>query len=328
MYRHLLPSSFALLFLCGCPLISEADRDALVDPDGDGEPWNDYHHEYGVAFAEAGDCVEVDLSSLDEHSNILTFDLYLKGEIAGEQAWDVFPLVVWPGRFAFYEQAGRLSAGLPELVELDEDNSADEGFMDGGYHHVSFTHNDSATFDVYIDGAMTRVSDSNVALGESEEDVLYIGCWPEHDVSMVGVIGELRFLDVAYYNGNLDEGDDGDITWRPYNDDGTVVGLWHFDEGEGTSSAGAGGSLPATLNGVSWEHFDLACLDASLDCGPHPIVYDDADNDGAGTDEDCDDDAGDVKPGTTEKCNGYDDDCDGYIDEDDPEIDSCEEETR
>lgn len=315
-------SAFLAFFLIGCPIISEADRDVLADPDGDGLPWNDYVHEYGAVFSGAGDCIEVDLSSLEDLDDTLTFDFYLKGVIAAEQSADLFPLVVWPGRFAFYEQAGRLTAGAPELVELDDANSSPVGFMDGGYHHVSFTHNQSAYFDVYVDGDQVRVSRSPVALGEPEEDTLYIGCWPEQDASFVGVIGEVRFLDVAYYDGSFDP------DWRSYELDSNVAGLWRLDEGEGTSAAEADGRYSATWQTGAWEHFDLACLDSSVGCGPHPMAYDDADNDGYATDEDCDDDAGEVRPGTTEKCNGFDDDCDGYIDEDDPEIETCEEETR
>ena len=315
---------FAGLLLFGCPIISEADRDVLADADGDGLPWNDYLHEYGVRFASSADCIEVDLSSLDLDSldDTLTVDLYIKGQIAAEQSGDLFPLVVWPGRFAFYEQAGRLTAGLPETTELDDSNSSSVGFMDGGYHHVAFTHNQSAYFDVYVDGDQVRVSRTPTALGEPTESTLYLGCWPDQGASFIGVIGEVRLLDSAQYDGSFDP------EWRPYATDANVLGLWHLDEGEGTTVQDEKQGLPATLAGGAWEHFDLACLDSGVECGPNPVIYDDADNDGFGTDEDCDDDAGDVRPGTTEKCNGFDDDCDGDIDEDDPEIETCEEEGR
>jgi len=320
-----LPLALLLPLLSGCPIITEADRDFLADPDGDGQPWNDYLREYGVRFDAPGDCIEVDLSSLDQDTldDTLTFDLYLKGEVAAEQSADLFPLVVWPGRFAFYEQAGRLTAGTPELLELDHTNSSDVGFMDGAYHHVSFTHNQSAYFDVYVDGNQARVSQTAQALGEPDGDTLYIGCWPEHNAGFVGIIGEVRYLDVAYYDGSFDP------EWQPYTVDSTVAGLWHLDAGEGDQFSEAEARFPTTKTGGTWEHFDLACLDSSVECGPNPVVYDDADNDGYGTDEDCDDGAGDVRPGTTEKCDtDYDDDCDGYINEDDPEIETCEEETR
>ena len=312
--------SCSLLF--GCPIITEADRDALADPDGDGRPWNDYVHEYGVRFADVGDCIEIDVSSLDL-DHLITFDLYLKGEIAAEQPSDLFPLVVWPGRFAFYEHAGRLTAGPSELGDLDDANSSDVGFMDGAYHQVSFTHNQNAYFDVYVDGDQVRVSGEDVALGEPEGDVLYIGCWPEQGASFVGVIGEVRYLNVAFYHGSFEP------QWQPFNVDSNVQGLWHLDEGVGDQLAEAEGRLSTVKTGGIWEHFDLACLDSSVDCGPNPVVYEDADNDGFGEDEDCDDDAGDVRPGTTEKCDtDYDDDCDGYINEYDPEIETCDEEAR
>jgi hypothetical protein len=324
MTLHKILALVLSMALSGCAIISEDERDALADPDGDGQPWNDYLHEYGVRFSSSADCIEVDLSGIDQDAldDTLTFDLYLKGEIAAEQSGELFPLVVWPGRFAFYERAGRLTAGLPELVELDDTNSSPVGFMDGAYHHVSFTHNGSAYFDVYVDGNQERVSRTPEALGEPEGDSLYIGCWPEQGASFVGVIGEVRYLDVAFYDGSFEP------EWRPYGTDSTVAGLWSLDEGEGDQVAEAEGRFPTTKIGGSWEHFDLACLDSSVDCGPHPEVFEDADNDGFGVDEDCDDAAGDVRPGTTEKCNGYDDDCDGYIDEDDPEIETCDEETR
>ena len=304
----------ATVLLVGCPHISTDLRDEHADPDGDGVPWNHYLHEYGVAFSEEGDCIEADATDLFD-DRVITVELYLHAAVGTEQTWDRFPLVVWPGFFAFYEQAGRLVVTADQPIEPDSDNSGPYGFMDGGAHHVAFTHDDNLI--VYVDGYPHMVVGTDVDSSSTPSSSLYIGCWPDEEGTFVGTIGELRLYGSDQYNGSSFDPD-----WEPYGGGDQTLALWRFDEGEGDTTYDEESGRTAAIEGATWAPFDLACRlenqDDNVECGPRPQLYCDLDNDGIGgapfeecaDDEsnpvewpgDCDDDptsgnAGSIEPG-------------------------------
>ncbi len=308
-----LPGLVSLGLLLGCPYISDEQSDQALDPDGDGAPWYEVYEEWGVRFEQPGDCLEIDAATLDL-GDTFTVDAYIKAGIGGTASSDLFPLLVLPGTFALTQESGRTVGGPAEQPDLEGEGVSNRGFMDGAYHHLAAAYGMSGYLSVYLDGNL--LSHHQVALPEAIGTTLYVGCWPERDASFLGTIGELRILDAAIYSGDFEP------AWQPYMDDANVVALWHLDEGEGSSITSTAGDLAGTLVGAEWEHFDLACLDEQVDCGPYPVHYADDDRDGFAADEDCDDDDAHVHPGAGEPCDGLDNDCDGLLDSDDPEAEA------
>jgi hypothetical protein len=308
-----LSSLLVLPVLIGCPYINDEQSDQALDPDGDGAPWYEVYEEWGVHFGQSGDCIEIDAATLGL-GDTFTVDAYVKAGIGGTTSADLFPLLVLPGAFALTQEAGHTVVGPAKQPELDDEGVSIRGFMDGAYHHLAAVYGMSGYLSVYLDGNL--LSHYQVALPDAEGTTLYVGCWPEREASFLGTIGELRIVDAAIYSGDFEP------AWQPYADDANVIALWHMDEGEGSSITNAAGDMVGTLVGAGWEHFDLACLDEQLDCGPYPVDYADDDRDGFAADEDCDDDDAHVYPGAGEACDDLDNDCDGLLDGEDPEAEA------
>ncbi len=85
-------------------------------------------------------------------------------------------------------------------------------------------------------------------------------------------------------------------------------------DGKGAFSPWSGAFSPDTPNANFFVFGDLD-NDGDLDAFGSQYVQTDADGDGVGVDQDCNDADPAVKPGAAETTNGYDDDCDGKADD-------------
>lgn len=205
--------------------------------------------DYGVLFDSEPDCIEFDVSALTLEPPF-TLDLFLKG--GDEASYALYPLVVWPGAFALYQDEHQyLIFGPTTDTGAGTGASAPKNVLDGGYHHIAATYNTDGDVSLFFDGSPLVVS-APVVMSEQPGDALYIGCWPgQAGATFSGVIGELRLQSTQHYNTNFQP------TWLQYEVEETTLALWHFNEGRGSSVLDATGGSDGVLEGGEWVEFPM-----------------------------------------------------------------------
>lgn len=113
-----------------------------------------------------------------------------------------------------------------------------------GQHHVGMSY-DGSTLRLLLDGAVVA-STAQTGTVTTSTNNLYFGADPAHTSEMFeGVIAEVRISNVARYTGSYT------IPTNQFVSDANTVGLWHFSEGSGTTTAdSSGNSNPGTLTGT------------------------------------------------------------------------------
>jgi hypothetical protein len=124
--------------------------------------------------------------------------------------------------------------------------------VDGLLHHLAVGRRDGeGTAKLWIDGGL--VGEGEVpAAGENIE--LVVGRFADTDAGWFdGTIDDLRLASFPRYNNAF-------TPLRYWPSDGFTTGLWHFPEGEGTTSVDAsGGGRTAQLHGPAWTQSPTAC---------------------------------------------------------------------
>lgn len=202
---------------------------------------------WGVHLRDEPDCIRVDMGGL-ALDGPWSFDAYLLTE---EAAGVVSPVVVWPGVFAFLQDADGYIVAAPASNPVPGGGaSSPTQLMDGGPHHVALNYSSDGVMSLYLDGALK--SAAPLALDQQPESTLELGCWTGKGETFSGVIGEARLSGAALYAGSFD------VPWEPYEVEHATLALWHIDEGEGSEIADAAESFPGVLVGGSWERFNLS----------------------------------------------------------------------
>jgi len=212
--------------------------------------------DFGVTFSEDPDCVEIDTSSLDIAAPF-TIDMFIKAGDEGGFAF--YPLAVWPGAFALYQNRDGYSIfGPTDDTEATSSAATPTSFLDGGYHHVAATYDTDGSASLYLDG--DRLVSAPLSLLDDPGDRLYLGCWPGHDDAwLTGTIGELRLQSVLHYDSDFAP------TWEEYEPAEAILGLWHLNEGRGTAILDAQGDADGELEGGEWVEFLLPGYDPDDD---------------------------------------------------------------
>ena len=208
---------------------------------------------WGVRFAQEPDCIMVDFAGVDltnEDGEIgpFSFDAYIWPN--GSLGWGLYPIVLWPGVFAFYQLDAYTVAGPADKPDISGGANSTDSVMDGDEHHVAVNYGQNGYLSLFIDGA--RVGYAPVEFEDQASEMLYLGCWPDQGATFVGLIAEARFSDSALYS---DE--DFEPAWEPYDVSQSTVGLWHLDEGGGADIFDETGEHDGVLYGGEWESFEL-----------------------------------------------------------------------
>jgi hypothetical protein len=208
--------------------------------------------DFGVAFDTEPDCIEIDASYLELNAPF-TVDLFIQ---AGDQAdFGLYPLVVWPGAFALFQNEYQyLIFGPTSDTSASAGASSPTDILDGGYHHVAATFSADGEAVVFLDGQ--RLASAPPALLEAPGDTLYLGCWPgQSNAYFSGTIGEVRIMNTQHYSGDFAP------TWTEHEASETVLALWHLNEGRGTSVLDEMGNADGELEGGAWVAFPMPGYD-------------------------------------------------------------------
>ncbi len=202
---------------------------------------------YGVRFQQEPDCILIDVDGIDIDGPF-SFEAFIWPR-AG-LGFGLFPIVVWPGMFAIYqEESGYTVAGPADEPDISSGAATPQSTMDGQHHHVAVNYGQNGTLSLYRDGLL--VGNAPVSFEDEPADTIYLGCWPEEEATFVGLIAEARLSDSALYSGDFS------VDWEPYEVSQATLGLWHLDEGEGADIFDETGDYDGVLRGGSWEHFYL-----------------------------------------------------------------------
>jgi len=116
------------------------------------------------------------------------------------------------------------------------------------WHHALGTY-DRVTVRVFLDGQMEGTYSTTEAIVDCTNPLRFgIGAYVLNYFWFDGVIDEVRISRIARYSASFS------VPTGPYTTDSNTVGLWHFDEGTGTTTADASGNgNNGTLyNGPVW----------------------------------------------------------------------------
>lgn len=202
---------------------------------------------YGVRFIQDPDCIMIDMTG-EDLDGPFSFEAYIWPDSG--LGFGLFPLVVWPGAFALYQdESGYTAAGPADGPDISTAAATPQSVMDGQYHHLALNYGQNGTLSLYIDGALSAYAP--IEFDDQPAETLYLGCWPEQEATFVGLIAEARLSDSALYAGDFDP------SWEPYELSQATIGLWHLDEGQGDDIFDEAGEHDGVLMGGSWEHFYL-----------------------------------------------------------------------
>ena len=150
------------------------------------------------------------------------------------------------GRISYYLRTSTTAAAWTYLGDATVTQDA--------WNHVAVTY-DGTNIIGYINGVPTDTLALSGAV-YSDNSVLYVGAATTNGNAWYGLMDELRVSDVVRYTGNFTPPSD------PFLVDGSTMMLWHFDEGEGTTTADASPTgVDLTFANGGWaEH-----------TGSHPI---------------------------------------------------------
>jgi hypothetical protein len=204
--------------------------------------------EFGVAFDTEPDCIEVDVSDLGI-SAPFTVDLFIQS--GDEAGFGIYPLVIWPGAFAlFQDEYQYLIFGPSNDTSAGAGASSPTDILDGGYHHLAATYSADGEAAVYLDG--DRLVSAPLTLADAPGGTLYLGCWPgQNDATFFGTLGEVRIQNTMHY------GADFAPTWEQYEESETTIALWHLNEGRGTSVLDTMGISDGELTNGEWVPFPM-----------------------------------------------------------------------
>jgi hypothetical protein len=204
--------------------------------------------DYGVAFDDEPDCIEIDASYLSIEAPF-TLDLFVR--TATDPDFALLPLVVWPGAFAlFQDEYQYLIFGPSNDTSASSGASSPTNIFDGGYHHVAATYTANGLASVYVDG--DQLVFGNLDLLEAPGDTIYLGCWPgQRDAWFSGSIGEVRLQSNQFYDGDFAP------TWLDHEPNETTLALWHLNAGRGTAILDEMGMADGELTGGEWVDFPM-----------------------------------------------------------------------
>lgn len=201
---------------------------------------------WGVRLRDRPDCIQVDMGGL-ALDGPWSFDAYVLADV---RSGYVSPIVVWPGVFAFLQDATGYVIAAPASNPVPGGGaSTPTSLMDGARHHVALNYSSDGVMSVYLDG--TLKSSAPVALDQEPEPVMELGCWTGEGATFSGVIAEARLSGAALYAGSFD------VAWEPYQVEQATLALWHIDEGGGAEIRDETESYPGVLVGGTWERFSL-----------------------------------------------------------------------
>ena len=206
----------------------------------------------GVAFDAEPDCIEIDASDL-QLSAPFTVDMFIQS--GPEAGFDIYPLVVWPGAFAlFQDEYQYLIFGPSTDTSAGAGASSPTDIMDGGYHHIAATYSADGDAAVYLDGEM--LVSAPLTLADAVGSALYLGCWPtQNKATFSGTIGEVRLQNTQHYSGDFAP------TWLQHEESESTMALWHLNEGRGTAILDTTGAADGELTNGEWTAFPLPGYD-------------------------------------------------------------------
>ena len=114
--------------------------------------------DYGVKLGSSSDCIRIDVSQMALSSS-LSIDLYV--ETDEHDAYEVRPIVTWPGAFAFYQSEEDILTFQATPTDSAEDWSIGAtspiSIFDGAYHHLAVIWNGKRGT-IFVDGEIVGIA--------------------------------------------------------------------------------------------------------------------------------------------------------------------------
>lgn len=143
----------------------------------------------------------------------------------------------------------QVGGGIPDVPALEGLRTV----ADGTWSHVAVTY-DRATGEVtgWVDGIPAGTATVGPLASGASVDDLALGGTPSAGYQFLGHLDEVRISTVIRYTTDFSP-----RTW--FEPDADTLGLWHLDEGVGTTTADAVSGESAQLDGVDWDTVRSAC---------------------------------------------------------------------
>lgn len=164
------------------------------------------------------------------------------------------------GRLLFFMQDGTTTTNLEQGTDIRTK-------FHPRWYHVAVTWNVADKMRMYIDGKKVAEIESQVpllggtmqaAIGNGASDL-----WNDRYEGFRGMIDEVRVSLVDRYSG----ADSFELQTAPFDPDAMTLALWHFDEGQGSTTEDAtGNGFTGTLGGFDSDgNFDMATMPIWVD---------------------------------------------------------------